>query len=71
MARHVSRTDGVDNIQLDSLSTASDSVILAELAAYEAEITFSLKPVPGSQAYTDDLVVLCIKRNNGTWRVIR
>jgi hypothetical protein len=53
--------------QLDSLSTDTDATIQAELAA-DPEC---VKCAPGSTAITDDLEVLCRKRNNGTWRIIR
>ena len=55
------------SIQLDCTSANTDSEILAELAAFDAEFDCAI----GSEAVTDDLEILCKKRNNKTWRIIR
>ena len=55
-------------IQLDSTSANTDNEIQAELATYESNYGIVAS---GSIALTDDLEVLCKKRNNGQWRIIR
>lgn len=50
---------------LNSLSTDSDSTIQSELAAETSSCA------PGSRAITPDLLVICIKCNDGTWIINR
>lgn len=72
MARTIGNNRGYDDpgykeIQLDAASTDADAVILAELVAHDAILPSSV----GSVAYTTDFAVICVKANNGDWKVNR
>lgn len=57
----------VKSIQLDATAATSDANILAELAAYDAAYGSAV----GSLAYTCDYELLCNKKNDGSWLIIR
>lgn len=72
MARTIGNNRGYDDpgykeIQLDAVSNATDQTILAELAAYDS----LYRSAVGSVAYTTDFAVICVKKNDGTWKVNR
>lgn len=72
MAQTIGNNRGYDNpgykeIQLDATSASTNSTILAELAAHDAIYHSAV----GSVAYTTDFAVICVKKNDGTWKVNR
>lgn len=71
MAVNISAQGQVHLIQLTALSADTDSTIRAELAAYEAARSETLRPSVGSTALTGDLSVICRKQNDGTWLILR